>query len=141
MKLLRIGKGTKKGIFVPLLAEIIVTSLLVSTAVEHCFAAFGQRLMEQPATISQYTDNEKSLLKRMQLEGSWSSSFITHNGNSSIAIFLGPDNVKQPQENKIDQIAEQFGFETLVYEYTAEGQLIIILFSHPSPSYSYSFIF
>ena len=138
-KLLRIGKGSKNAIFVALLAEIIITSLILSTAVEHYFMAFGQSLMDQPATISQYADNERSLLKLMRLAGSWSSSFITHSGNTSIAIFLGPDNVKQPQENKIDQIAKQFGFETSAYEYTAEGRLIIILFSHPSYSYSYSF--
>ena len=140
-KLLCIGKGSKKAIFVALLAEIIITSLLLSTAIEHYFMAFGQGLIEQPATISQYTGNERSLLKLMQLENSWSSSFITHSGNTSIAIFLGPDNIKQPHENKIDQIAKQFGFEISVYEYTGEGQLIIILFSHPSSSYSYSFIF
>ena len=67
-KLLCIEKGSKKAIFVALLAEIIITSLLLSTAIEHYFMAFGQSLIEQPVTISQYTDNERSLLKLMQRE-------------------------------------------------------------------------
>jgi hypothetical protein len=32
----------------------------------------------------------------------------------------------QPQEDTTDQIAGQFGFKTLVYEYSQKGELIIV---------------
>jgi hypothetical protein len=102
------------------------------------YDAAGQSFIEQQHPhISQYTDKERGLLAELGNAGNFTTKFITHIGNMSIAIFIGPDNtattaVKQPTENTTSQIAERYGFKTLVYEYGAEDQLIIILFSSSS---------
>ena len=118
--------------FLALSVTSIISLLLFFTLLGS--AAEAQMVLEEPGiedsttdTTQEHTEKGDALMNSLLQLGDFSTALATYYGNQTVIVFEGPATEFQPYQGTVDDIAWLYGFDTLVYEYTQQGELIIIL--------------
>jgi hypothetical protein len=119
--------------FLALTVASILSLLLFFTPLEQ--EGYSQMVLEGPeienntttSTTQEHIRKEDALMNSLLQLGDFSTALVAYHGNQTVIVLEGPATEFQPYQGTVNDVAWLHGFDTLVYEYTQQGELIIIL--------------